>query len=119
MIQKHTLILYKLLSTPFKLSTPQHRNIRFITHDAKPFLNNIILQDTNPLPFEKKAHCIHTIPLIQKDIESYLCYVLYKTFDTIRSYSVLITIQDVFVTYVNKLIEYNENLEHPKYRPSY
>ena len=38
---------------------------------------------------------------------------------TIHPQSFPNTIQDVFVTFLNKLIEHNENLEHSLYRPSF
>ena len=72
MIHEHTFILYTMLPTPFKLITPQHRNIRSISQDVKPFLNNIIFQYTDPLPFEKEAHSIHTFLFIREHLYSYL-----------------------------------------------
>ena len=40
-----------MLPTPFLLSSDQHQK-RSLTQDVIPFLNNIILQYTNPLSFE-------------------------------------------------------------------
>ena len=41
------------------------------------------------------------------------------SYRTIHPQSISNTLQDVFVTYLIKLIEYNENREHPIYRPSH
>ena len=61
-----------MLPAPFQLTVPQYRNIRSITQDVKPFLNNIVFQYTNPLPFETGEHSIHTIPLIREHLDSSL-----------------------------------------------
>ena len=37
---------------------------------------------------------------------------------TIHPHNIKLTVQDVFVTYMNNLIEYNENLDPPTYLPS-
>ena len=61
-----------MLPTPFQLTTPQHsQHIRSITQDVKLFLNNVIFQYTNPLPFETEAHFVHTVPLIREHLDSY------------------------------------------------
>ena len=133
-----------MFPTPFQLRVPQHRNVQSTTQDVKPFLNSNILQYTNTLLFEGEAHSIQTIPLIREHLDSYLFKIRYKILDidtsqnpiqtifnpvqnnitgtyyrTIHQQSIPITIQHVSVTYFNKLIEYNENLEHPKNRPSH
>ena len=46
--------------SPFVLST-EKRQIRSLTQDVIPFLNNLIFQYTNPLPFETEPYTIHTI----------------------------------------------------------
>ena len=70
-----------MLPTPFQLTSPQHRNIRSLTQDIEPFLNNIISKYTNPLPLETEAHSIHTYPLVRERLDSYLYYIRYKTLD--------------------------------------
>ena len=59
-----------MLPIPFQLTTPQQRNIGSNTQDVKPFLNNLIFQYTNSLPFETETHSIHTIPLIRELLDS-------------------------------------------------
>ena len=128
-----------MLPTPFLLS-PQHRSARSVTQDVIPFLNNIIFQYTNPLPFETEAHSIHTIPLLREHLDSSFYYFMYKTleitpshqpfqnifnpiqgnnsgtyFGTIHPRSLTLSIQDVVISYIDKLIEHNENLDTPLY----
>ena len=133
-----------MFPTPFQLTTPQHRKTRSFTQDNKPFLNNIIFQYPNPLPFEVEAHSIPTIPLVRECLGSYLYYIKHKTLDINASQNpfqivfnavqninigtyyraiypqcIPIPLKEVFDTYLNKLIEHNENLGYPIYRPSY
>ena len=70
-----------MLPNPFQCSTPQTRNIRKVTHDFNTFLQSLIFQYTNPLPFETEPHSIHTIPLLREHLDSYLYYIRYKTFE--------------------------------------
>ena len=132
-----------MLPTPFALSTEKRQN-RSITQDVTPFLHNIIFQYTNPLPFETEPHTIHTIPLAREHCDSYLYYIRYKTLEitplqkpfqiifnpvkgintgtyyrTIHPQNITLSIQDVFITYMQKLIEFNENQDTPPYRPSH
>ena len=131
-----------MLPPPFLLSTDQ-RQKRPSTQDIKPFLYNIILQYTNLFSFETEPHHIHTIPLVREHCDSYLYYTRYKTLELLRSQNpfqiisnpiqgintgtyfrtihpqnIALSIQDVFITYMDKLIEHNENLETPVYLPS-
>ena len=69
-----------MLLSPFLLS-PQHRSARSVTQDVIPFLNNLIFQYTNALPFEIETHSIHTIPLLREHLDSYLYYFRYKTLE--------------------------------------
>ena len=122
-----------MLPPPFLLA-PEHRQIRSFTQDVIPFLNNIIFQYTNPISFETEPHHIHTIPLIREHADSYLYYFRYKTLEITSSQSpfqiifnpvhgintetyyrtshpqnITLSIKDVFITFMNKLIEHNEN----------
>ena len=126
-----------MLPTPFTLSTDKRQN-RSLTQDVTPFLNNLIFQYTNPLPSEKEPHTIHTIPLVREHCDSYLCYIRYKTLEktpsqspfqiifnpvkgintgtcyrTIHPQNITLSIQDVFITYMQKLIEFNKNQDTP------
>ena len=112
--------------------------------DVTPFLNNIIFQYTNALPFETDPHVIHTIPLAIEYCDSFLYYIRYKTFEitpsqspfqvifnpvmglstgtyyrTIRPQNITLSIQDVFITHMQKFIEFNENQDPPRYLPSH
>ena len=57
-----------MLPTPFILLS-QHTKIRSFAQDVTLFLNNIIFQYTNPLPFETEAHSIHAIPYLREHLE--------------------------------------------------
>ena len=132
-----------MLPTPFILTTEKRQN-RSLIQDVTPFLNNIIFQYTNPLPFETEPHTVHTIPLAREHCDLYLYYIRYKTLEitpsqtpfqvifnpvkgiksgtfyrTIHPQNITLSIQDVFHTYMQKLIEFNENQDTPLYRPSH
>ena len=63
-----------MLPPPFVLSTEKRQN-RSLIQDVTPFLNNIIFQYTNPLPFETELKTLHTIPLARGPCDSYLYYI--------------------------------------------
>ena len=132
-----------MLPTPFTLNTEKRQN-RSLIQDVTPFLKNIIFQYTNPLPFETEPHIVHTIPLTREHCDSYLYYIRYKTLEitssqtpfqvifnpvkginsgtfyrTIHPQNITLSIQDVFRTYMQKLIEFNENQNSPLYCPSH
>ena len=125
-----------MLPTPFTVTTDKRQN-RSLIQDVTPFLQNIIFQYTNPLPFETEPHILHTIPLVREHCDSYLYYIHYKTLDITRSQTPFQVIfnpvkginsgtfyrtihpQDVFHTYMQKLIEFNEHQDTPLYRPSH
>ena len=73
-----------MLPPPFVLSTEKRQN-RSLTQDVIPFLNNIIFQYTNPLPFETEPLTIQTIPLAREHCDSYLDYIRYKTLEVTPS----------------------------------
>ena len=132
-----------MLPPPFALTT-EKRQYRYLIQDVTPFLHNIIFQYTNPLPFETEPHTLHTIPLAREHCDSYLYYIRYKTLEitssqtpfqvifnpnkgistgtyyrTIRLQNITRSIQDVFRTYKQKLIEVNENQNTPLYCSSH
>ena len=132
-----------MLPTPFTLTTEKRQN-RSLIQDVTPFLNNIIFQYTNPLPFETEPHTVLTIPLAREHCDSYFYYIGYKTLEitssqtpfqvifnpvkgissrtfhrTIHPQNITLSIQDVFRTYMQKRIEFNENQDTPPYRPSH
>ena len=73
-----------MIPTPFTFTTEKGQN-RSLIQDVTPFLNNIIFQYTNPLPFETEPYILHTIPLLREHPDSYLYYIRYKTLDTTPS----------------------------------
>ena len=132
-----------MLPTPFTLTT-EKRQSRSRIQGVTPFLNNIIFQCTNPLPFETEPHTVHTFPLARKHCDSYLLYIRYKTLEitssqtpfqvifnpvkgispgtfyrTIHPQNITLSLQDVFNTYMLNFIEFNENQDTPLYRSSH
>ena len=132
-----------MLPTPFLLSSDQRQKL-CLTQDVIQFLNNIIFQYTSTLSFETEAHIIHTIALIREHCDIYLYYIRYKTLEitpsqtffriifnsvhgintatfyrTIHPQYITSSIQDVFIIYIDKLIEYNENFDIPLYLSSH
>ena len=132
-----------MLPPPFTLTTEKRQN-RSLIQDVTPFLHNIFFQYTNPLPFETEPHTLHTIPLAREHCDSYFYYIRYKTLEitpsqtpfqvifnpvkgirpgtyyrTINPQNITLSIQDVFRTYMQKLIEFNENQDTPLYRSSH
>ena len=73
-----------MFPTPFTLNTEKRQN-RSLIQDVTPFLNNIIFQYTNPLPFETEPHTVHTISLAREHCDSYLYYIGYKTIEITSS----------------------------------
>ena len=131
-----------MLPLPFVLSTKKIQN-RSLTQDVTPFLNNIIFQYTNPLPFQTETLTIHTILLEREHCDSYLYYIRYKTLEVtpsqnpfqiifnpvkgistgtycrrVHPQNVTLSIQDVFINYIQNLIEIIENQDTPLYLPS-
>ena len=132
-----------MLPPPITLTTEKRQN-RSLIQDVTPFLNNIIFQYTNPLPFETEPHTLHTIPLAREHCDSYLYYIRYKTLEitssqtpfqvilnpvkgispgtyyrTIHPQNITLSMQDIFRTYMQKLIEFRENQDTPLYRSSH
>ena len=132
-----------MLPPPIALFTEKREN-RSLIQDVTPFLNNIIFQYTNPLPFETEPHTLHTIPLAREHCDSFFYYIRYKTlkitssqtpfqvvfipfkgistgtyYRTTHPQNITLSNLDVFLTYMQKLIEFNENQNTPLYRPSH
>ena len=132
-----------MLPTPFTFTTEKRQN-RSLIQDVTPFLNNTIFQYTNPLTFETEFRILHTIPLVREHCDSNLYYIRYKTLEitpfqtlfqvifnpakrinsgtfyrTIHPKNITLSIQDVFHTDMQKLIDFNENQNPPLYRPSH
>ena len=134
-----------MLSPPFAPSTEKGkttRQNRSLTQGVIPFLNNIIFQYTNPLPFETEPHTIHTIPLAREHCDSYRFYIRYETHEktpsqspfqiffnpvngintgtyyrTIHPQNITLSIQDVFIKYI--LLYLPSHLEDLKHKSEY
>ena len=89
-----------MLPTPFTVSNDKRQNRSLIQY-VTPFLQNIIFQYTNPLPFETEPHILHTIPLIREHCDSYLYYIQYKTLY-------------IYLYFINTLYIYNIKQHHHK-----
>ena len=126
-----------MLPPPFVLSTEKRQN-RSLTQYVIPFLNNIIFQYTNQLPFETEPQTIQTIPLAREHCDSYLFYIPHKTLEvtpsrnhfqilfnqvkristgtyyrTIHPQNITLSIQDVFITYMQILLNLMKtNIHH-------
>ena len=132
-----------MLPPPFALSTEERQN-RSFTQGVIPFLSNIIFQYTNTLPFETEPQTKHIIPLPREHCDSYLYYIRYKTLEitpsqspfqiifntvkgintgtyyrTIHPQNITLSIQDVFITYLQQLFEFIENQDTPLFIPSH
>ena len=87
-----------MLPPPFSLSTGQ-RQKRSLFQDVTPFLNNILVQFTDPLSFETEPHNIQTIPLIREHCD-FSYHFRYKTIEIIHS-------QDLFQVIFNPIHSIN------------
>ena len=68
-----------MLPTLFQCSSAPTRNVRSITQENNPFLQNLIFQYSNPIPFGTEAYSIHTIPLLREHLDSYFFYIRDET----------------------------------------
>ena len=112
-----------MLPNPFTFTTEKRQN-RSLTQDVTPFLNNIIFQYTNPLPFETEPHILHTIPLVREHCDSYLYYIQYKTLDITPSQTPFQVIFNPVKginsgTFYRTIPDFNENQNPPLYRSSH
>ena len=103
-----------------------------------------MIQYTYPLSFETEPHSIQTNPLAREHCDAYLHYNRYESLEiissqipfqivfnpaqgintvtyyrTIHPQNITLSIQDVSITYTDKLIEHNENQDTPFYLPSH
>ena len=91
-----------MLSTPILLST-EPRQKQSLTQGVIPFLNSIVFQYTNPLPFETEPHIIHTISLAREHCDSYSYYIQNKTLEMTPSQT---SFQIIFNSVPTKTQEY-------------
>ena len=61
-----------MLPFPIQLTTLLQTNICSLSQVIKMFLENIIFQNTNPIPLELEDHSLHTIPLVREHLDLYL-----------------------------------------------
>ena len=133
---------YPLIPPPF-IITDISRSKRSIKNDLIPFLENIIYNYTNPLECEQEPHTITSFPLVREHLDSYLYYIYHKKYvipSDIPSFQIIFNpvpnintnvfrrtitpqnihsdIEEVFNTFLNNLIDFNNSLETPIYLPS-
>ena len=127
--------------SPFEI--PYIKNAKLVKLEMKPFLQNIIYNYTEPLPFENEPYTLETIPLIREHLDSYLFYIRHRSttasteyssfqntfsqqdISSIRTYrrtinpiNLQIPIQKVFQAFLNKVKDFNITLEYPQYSPN-
>ena len=135
-----------MLPTLFQLYTSQQKNVRYIIKGSKPFLSFIFFfQYTNIVRFEKRSIFYSFLTSNTRTFRLIFDYIRYRTLDInpaqtpfqigfnsvseINSGTIYRTnhphslppvpIQVVFVTYMDKLIEYNEKLNPFPYQLSH
>ena len=131
------------ISSPSFFDIHHIKNARVVKTEIKPFLNNIVYNNTKPLLFENAPYSLETIPLIREHLDTYLFYIRHRsttasteypsfriTFPqqktssiqtyrrTISPINLQIPITEVFFTFLNKVKEFNLALENPKYSPN-
>ena len=122
---------------------PHIKNVKVVKFELRPFLQNIIYNYTQLLPFENEPFTIETIPLIREHLDTYLFYIRYRvttstteyiTFQiffpqqgssshqiyrrTINPINLLSPIKEVFQTFLNCVKELNLVNESPKFSPN-
>ena len=70
--------------SPFQI--PHFKNAKVVKREITPFLQNIIYNYTQPLPFENEPFTIETIPLIREHLDTYLFYIRYRSTTIITEY---------------------------------
>ena len=106
-----------MLPTPFLLSSDQ-RPKRSLAQDVIPFLNNIIFQYTNCDSYLnylqnktlEKTQSQISFQNIFHPVQGINTGIFYRT---IHPQNITLSIKDVSIIYMNKLIEHNESLEPP------
>ena len=133
-----------LSTAPFStFQIPHFKTAKVIQREITPFLQNILYNYTQPLPFENEPFTIEVIPLIREHLDTYLFYIRYRntnitteypTFQisfpqqgsssyqiyrrTINPINLLTPIKEVFQTFLNRVKEHNVANENPKYSPN-
>ena len=131
------------ITTFLPFHTPVIKNAKVVKLELKPFLQNIISNYTQPLPFENEPHTIETIPLIREHLDTYLFYIRYKDLTitteypafqisfpqqrpdsshiyrrTINPINIQVPIKQVFHAFLNNVKDHNIALETPKFSPN-
>ena len=127
--------------SPFQIS--YIKNAKLVKLELKPFLQNIIYNYTQPLPFENERFTLETVPLIREHLDTYLFYIRYRVTDfntgyptfqisfpqqgssshqiyrrTINPINLLTPIKEVFQTFLNRVKELNLVNENPRFSPN-
>ena len=127
--------------SPFQI--PHIKNVKIVKFELRPFLQNIVDNYTQPLPFENEPFTIETIPLIRKHLDTYLFCNRYRVTTITTEYptfqisfaqqgssshqiyrrpinpiKLLSPIKEVFQTFLNRVKELNLVNETPKFSPN-
>ena len=130
------------MTTFLPFQTPVIENAKVVKLELNPFLQNIISDFSQPLPFENEPHTIETIPLIREHLDTYLFYIRYKVLTittenpafqisfpqqrpnsshiyrrTINPINLQVPIKQVFHAFLNNVKDHNIALETPKFSP--
>ena len=130
-------------TTLLRFQTAVIKNAKVVKLELNPFLQNIISQYTQPLPFENEPHTIETIPFIRDHLDTYLFYIRYKVLTitaeypafqisfpqqrpnsshiyrrTINPINLHVPIKQVFHAFLNNVKDHNLALETPKFSPN-
>ena len=126
---------------PFQ--TPTIKNAKVVKIELNPFLQNIISNYTQPLPFENEPHTIETTPLTREHLDTYLFYIRYKVLTitteyppfqisfpqqrlnsshiyrrTINPINLQVPIKQVFHAFLNNVKDHNLTNDIPKFSPN-
>ena len=125
------------------LQTPTIKNAKVVKLELNPFLQNIISNYTQLLPFENEPHTIETTPLTREHLDTYLFYIRYKVLTitteyppfqisfpqqrlnsshiyrrTINPINLQVPIKQVFHAFLNNVKDHNLTNDIPKFSPN-
>ena len=131
------------ISSPSSFEIPHIKNAEVVKTEIKPLLHNTVYNYTQPLSFENEPYSLQTIPLIRKNLDTYLFYIRHRSTNAsteypsfqitfpqqetssiqtyrrkVNPFKLQIPIKEVFYAFLNRVKEYNLALENPKYSPN-
>ena len=75
------------IRSPLPFQIPYIKNAKLVKLEIIPFLQNILYNYTQPLPFENEPYTLETIPLFREHLDSYLFYIRHRTTTASTEYS--------------------------------